>query len=984
WPHKDEEVTYEVNIKNNGREAIPAGRVTLRAWINTPDRNADTLAADRRPADFSFTIEESIPPFDPAKPEYTVVPVKIRWPFVLVQPEGWTWKKLNVRDVGERWLIVRVEYAGDENERNDRYELALNSLLFRPVLRFDVDAPPHPTPEGLEGKPERTINTLAYRAPVVLGDPESKEYYGRKLADAVQCMWERSRTSDGQDVWQRVAFDSYRLYDPQGRGGLKPLNRADDWSYYEGPRENEHWLGLWGDYERFDPRAGGAELHETGHLFHRIGDLYHYFIFPTGQRDIRLADGDPVQMYTYAWGLDSFCSGHAIIGEATCDLHRYLEGVRYGLGFAWHKLLPAKINVRVLDRDGQPVPDAKVSCWTYPPRHSGDPKKSHEPFSAGTTDAGGLWDPGINKKPGRTFAPFNLPQYDDPVLDSIAQVFTVELPGYSDFMIWGAEDPHAHSRYTLMHRTILDGAAWTWDFKTLYKPGAPAADFAVQAAVRGREVSLRIAGPAQKYRVYRRWEPTYTFERVAEVTAGAASPDAPGTPFATFTDNMAAADWYMQGRYRAAYYVTKVMPDGAESLPKRVYGIGLEKVHGVSDLGEGRLVATVNCGKAEPFGVLCDGTTPAEELIKHFRFGHAAAKIVGSRKHAGQRYYATLVASDMPWGADRFFDLIQFDKPDRHNALYAVVQTIAECDVTEFSSPAGVTPTAADAPRLLTAVAGAAQTVTVRPDPDARAATNPGDWALAGDARARILAVDESDTKLTLDKPLFKDGQEDSLHVRIEFGGGTPGDNAGLRELRGPRGLAVIQAEDGREYIAIADTGNGRIVVWDSGTKHVAAWKPAAATAFTPVAVAADPQRPGWFFVLERSAAGPATLHRLVFDGRAVAETPDFPFEVATGQAAAETEMGLAVALADGRPIAAITDATNKRVLEIAPYGVYRRGDQPDTVKRYDVISTRTGLLAPFVGDAKLTNPTDVSYTIQDGALQLYCADGHNRIVRLR
>jgi hypothetical protein len=44
--------------------------------------------------------------------------------------------------------------------------------------------------------------------------------------------------------------------------------------------------------------------------------LYHYFIWPSGLRGIPLADGTRVQMYTYARGLDSFCSGHAITGAA--------------------------------------------------------------------------------------------------------------------------------------------------------------------------------------------------------------------------------------------------------------------------------------------------------------------------------------------------------------------------------------------------------------------------------------------------------------------------------------------------------------------------------------------------------------------------------------------------------------------------------------------------------------------------------------------
>ena len=795
--------------------------------------------------------------------------------------------------------------------------------------------------------------------------------------------------------------------------------------------------------------------------------------------------GTPVQMYTYAWGLDSYCSGHAIIGEATCDLHRYLEGVRYGLGFAWHKLLPAKVNVRVLDRNGQPVPDARVSCWRYPAQENEDAgdngsavdsgstvengsavenesRVKHEsnaarggPFSSGMTDAAGLWDPGINKHPGPRFDPFNLPQYDDQILDATAQVFTVDLPGYSDFMIWGAEDTHAHSRYTLMQEMLLHPDGWTWDFKTLYQAGAPAPQFDVTAAVQGRKISLSVrsaaAGAAalqNKFRLYRRWEPTYAFERIAErgptenrapsasegtqgaarpasqPVAGAAGSDssantsaqliagapgsdslvqpvagAPGSdPSVSFTDDMAAADWFTKNRYRAAYYVTAVLPDGRESLPQRVYGIGLERVNGLSDLGHGRLMVAANCGKAEPFGMLCQGTTPAEEVIKHFRFGHTAAKIVGSQENP-QRYYATLTASDLP-GGERFFDLIQFDKPDRHNSNYPVLQTIAECKVTEFST-------------------AAPYTVTIRPDAGARAPINAGDWAFVDDTRARIVQVtpsggvssrpgtapssptgtapavasappgrraDAGEMMLTLDLPLFKEGQKNGLHLRIEFGGGTPGDNAELRELKNPRGLATTTADDGREYVVIADTGNARIVVWDAGTKYVTEWKPRDTADFNPVAVAADPRERQWVWVLDRQQNRASVLHRLLFAGGQLAETPDFPIEIDVRGTAASDEQGLAVASVPGGQgrIAALTDAAQGRVLEIDPYGVRRAADEPSAFKRFDLVATRTEALPPYVGDVKLTHPTDVAYSVTGGELRLYAVDGHNRVVRLR
>ncbi len=962
WPFKDEAVTYEISIKNNGTQTIPAGKVTVQAWVSTPHRNADALAGatvQPTPPDFTFTLNEPLPPFDPTKPTYAVVKIPLKWPFDLVQPPGWTWKRINVRDIGERWLVVHVDYAGDENERNDRYELALNSTLFRPVWRFDIDAPPGPSPDGLEGREERKINTLAYRAPCVAGDPESKEYNGRKLADAVQCMWERSRTSTGDDVWQRMVFDSYRLCDWEGRGGLKRLSREEDWVFYEAPREGEHWVGLWGDYERFDPRDGGAELHETGHLIHHIGDLYHYFVNPINLNTIRMGDGDPVQMRTYAWGLDSYCSGHAIIGEPTCDLHRYIEGARIGLGWAWHKMLPAKIHVRVLDRDGQPVANAPISMWIHP---------ENEKFNSGMTAADGTWDPQLTTGKNM-YEPFNLPQYEGRALDALAHVFVVDLPGYSDFMIWGAEGVAAHSRYTLMQASLTHPDDWTWDFHTLYKSGAPQADFNVSAGVQGRKITLTIdARPTAAYRVYRRWEPTYTSELLGEAELVPAR--GADHALATFTDDMGAPDWYSAKRYRAAYYVTEVR-NGVESLPKRVYGIGVENVTGVSALASGELVVAENAGNAEPFGIICRGTTPVMEAMKHFRFGHSAAKIIGVSGQA-QRFYATLRTADLP-GEPRFFDVVQPDKPDRREHMYAVLHTTNDLSVKDATS-------------------AAPYTVTVtRADSESRLAINAGDFASADEGpRVRILAVDG--LTLTLERPLGGEAAPGAgRNFSVEFGGGTPGDNAELRELRNPLGLATIGPTDHPEstFIVIADTGNHRVVVWDHATRFVTQWQPEGNSAdFRPVAIAADPLEPNQFFVLDRRADRQSVLHRLWLAGSTVLPTHDFPAPIEVGAIEGQwPEMGLAVARKPGGTpgrVFAITDASRKRVLELDVFGTLRPGDEPNTVKRADVLAVYDRAVGTFVGDATLSSPTDVAYVVENGELHLYTADGHNRIVRLQ
>ncbi|MFO0915042.1 MAG: hypothetical protein U0795_18930 [Pirellulales bacterium] len=969
WPFKDEQVTYEVCLKNNGTETIPAGSVTIEAWVNTPHRNADAVSRGKRqiiPANFKVTLDEPLPPFDPTQPKYATVKIPLKWPFDLEQPAGWTWKRINVRQIGERWLIVRAKYARDENERNDRYELALNSTLFRPVWRFDIDAPPGPTIDGLEGHDDRKINTLAYRAPCVAGDPESKEYNGRKLADAVQCMWERSRTSGGDDVWQRMVFDSYRLADTQSRGGLRKLSRAEDWLFYEAPREGEHWVGLWGEYERFERTDGGSELHETGHLVHRIGDLYHYFVNPINLNPITMGDGSPVQMRTYAWGLDSYCSGHAIIGEPACDLHRYIEGTRIGLGWGWHRMLPEQVRVRVLDRDGQPIAQAPVTMWLHP---------DNEKFRRGVTGDDGTWNPDLTE--GKSvYEPFNLPQYEGRALDALAQVFVVDLPGYSDFTIWGAEDVAAHSRYRLMQASLLNPEQWTWNFRTLYKAGAPKADFRVTAGVQGRQIRLTMdAKPGASYRVYRRWEPTYVYQLLGEAQLEPAEPG--GRTQAVFTDDMGAEDWYTSKRYRASYYVTEVV-NGTESLPVRIYGIGLANATGLTALESGQLVVAVNAGHAEPFGVLCQGTTPLMEAMKHFRFGHLAAKIVG-RPGYPARFYATLLNSDLP-GESRYFDVIQLDRPDRRERMYAVLHTtndIGVRPVRDAKSP----------------------TVTVtRSDPDSRLAVQAGDWIRTDDERqVRIVGVEG--TTLKLERPLTENGAVDQdLNVSVVFGGGAAGDRAELRELNAPLGLATIgrRGDGDGPRVVIADTGNRRVVVWDEATRYITHWSPpVGAGDFRPVAVAADPKDLQALWVLDRRPDRRSQLFRLRLDKDhlVVSDGYPVPIDVGAGTDAARPEMGLAVAGVPGSSdlVVAVSDASQRSVVELLlPAGreekpSNRSGDtaaaQAGSAK---VLGVHRRAIGTFVGDPELAGPTDVAYLAEDGELRLYATDGADRVVRLR
>ena len=336
----------------------------------------------------------------------------------------------------------------------------------------------------------------------------------------------------------------------------------------------------------------------------------------------------------------------------------------------------------------------------------------------------------------------------------------------------------------------------------------------------------------------------------------------------------------------------------------------------------------------------------------------------------------------------RYFDLIQFDKPDLHDARYPVLQTTAEVDVKAFSTEAPYTVTLAG------------------PDPAARTAINAGDWAVQEETPARIVAVGGSDggkggaaLTLTLDKPLFKAGQTNGLHLQIQFGGGTAGDRVELRELNKPRGLAVFavdsrsgskaggpgaeriaqEADSPATCLAIADTGNHRVVVWDARTCFLAAWAPTEDAAFNPAAVAPHPYKANQFLVLDRRADRTSRVLLLEFDGQALKLLSSQAVPVgdgaADGQRNAGPEMGLAVAPPrdDGVILLAVSDAGQRQVLEL-PYA-------PDAKITVRTLKEATGT---FVGDAVLEGPTDVAYTVDNGQLQLYAVDGHDRVVRLR
>lgn len=895
WPSYGEDMGYEINIKNNGRTAIPAGTATLKVWLNTPFRNADTNGTTWDKPDFVIPIDEDLPAFDPDNPTYLVKKVTTKWPYSLIPSgPGATWKKLNLAEVGERWLVAVLDVPGEDNPRNNRFEAALHAHTLHPIWRSN--------------------HSLADRTPTVGGDPASKENLSCKLADAITCMWERSGTTANEDVLQRVYFDGYEVGWP---GDLPEPAKSQKWKAiqdkYEGWRELDAWYGENQGWERFNWADGAAELHEAGHLFHPLGDLYQYAVSPTTTGTATMADGTPAQIATYCWGPDSFSTNTAMIGPPACEmLRRIVVGARNGTPEAWWELAPDKIWIRVLDRKRKPVPGAKVALW---------PLGDHKPAESGVTGKDGRWDTGLPKGTSRIDR-FGVKHYDR-ISNEMSFVVTVGLPGYQQSAVLGQDTIASHGRHTIMYHSFIDPAGWTWDMRTNYEASAPKPAFTVNAAVQGSTVELGVSGKTgATYKVYRRWEPAYLRTLVGLFKADA--------PLLKIFQNMTAADSHRAGRFRATYEVTQSFGK-RESLPVAVQVTGLNNLKGVTTTTKDTLIVAANSGIANPFGILCNGTTPYQELFYHYRFGHTANKIVPSIVTPG-RYYATLFSSDMR--PDYRFDIID---PPKGNGGYDVRN-----DIGGFE-----------------AVSASGNTITVG-NPTAVVRIHPGDGVSGPAGAATVTAIDGA--TLTTDKPIFGESGG-RLWFSATRLAGRPGDRADLRELKDARGLAAMTV-GGKEYVVIADTGNSRVTIWDSETAYVTHVDiPGGA----PAAVAADPSGAGRFFVLDRRADGQSLIHRYAFDRAAITEITGWPQRV--GVSDSPGEMGLAVI---GTSLA-VTDGARGSVLE---YAFTDSGLEPGALY--------TKPIGTFAGPAMLIHPTDVAYASVGTKPALYAVDGGNRMVRLK
>src|SRR5664280_839121 len=480
WPLLNETVSYTAYVKNNGTVTAAANSASIKLWANMSQRNADILGTA---ATKTQTITTAIPPFDPTKPykdRYVKVPVTLPWPYDLITENGNPWKKLNVAAVGERWTIASVSHASDVNRRNDRAETALASWLFHPMFAGTA---------------------LADRQANVGGDPASREYQMRKLADSLNMAWGRSHAGDNSGAAVRVAMDGYDVVTEwQADPSTLDQKNYDVEDYYEGPRGVggtglQNAGGTWetGMYCTGD----GDEMHETGHEFQGVDDLYQYVVEPSRTGSVKMGNGKIPQWFTSVWQNDEMSNNCNVFSETQTLIIQHAIGMRNVGHPGWHQIMPKKIYVKVLDRFGNPVSGTKLALWR---------QYDTQAHATGTTDSTGTWDTGHPYGETPTYDSFyNEPHYSGPDAltgDGSPGVWiTAEVNGYVDAAVLGATsepgtgvlgyDRHsAFGRVTFLEAYHAHPDSYTWTFRTNYAPSASAFTKQVSAVVEGTQLAV--------------------------------------------------------------------------------------------------------------------------------------------------------------------------------------------------------------------------------------------------------------------------------------------------------------------------------------------------------------------------------------------------------------------------------------------------------------------------------------------------------------
>jgi hypothetical protein len=889
WPARGEETTWQIVLRNNGDRQVPGGAV-LRVWLCADRPNADVTGAK---PDAEFRAE-ALSAFD-GKADVFVQTVKAPWPYELESCPGDKRKRLNLRG-GERWLIATLEAEGDANERNNRLEVAWNALALRFVARRE--------------------NTGADRTPDVPGDPASLDYLARKLADALSCAWARGGAADNADAPVRVFFSGWDVGWPDD---LPEKDRDARWKAlrdaFDGVLPVERWFG--GDWERFGWKDGTETLATAAALFHPVGDLKSERVSPVRSGLATKGDRTPASFSGYCWGPDILANGHAVVGLPACEwAARFSAGTRGAPFPVWREMSPDKVLIRVLDRNGAPVPAAGVSVFVA---------GKSSPLRSGTTGADATFDTGHSAgNPGSD--PFGRKRTTSGLCADNGVVVCVSVLSHHEAFLLGSEDLSAHGRLALFQHSMTDAAAWTCDVRLNWAKDALAPDFALDASVQGFMAELRAKGEGKRtYRVYRRWEPSYRRTLVNEYPTGDGA--------LTIPFDLAGADAWGKDRERAIVEVTSVDEAGAESLPRIVHLFALHNALGLSAWTEDRLVVANNNGTSDPYGATFGFTSPEREMLYFPEPRHVARKVVRSGAKPSRAFVTLKSCGGAP---ARCLEVLDCPQGGLHATNYDLGQVNAKrASVKEFRVQ----------------------------DPRQLGELNLGDECECDGKAARVSAIRLE--CVTVEKAIF-DLNEDRVQVKLRRSPGLEGGSAPMRELSSPRGMCLLVV-NGREFLAIADTGNSRVVVWDETTKYVAGY---GGEKFRPVALATDPRDPRVFFVLDRRPDRKSHIVRLTFNGRGIERDHSWNVDVGDWQG---EEQGLAImAMGDelNRVRLAVTDAEQARVLFFIV--------SPDRLGADGVITEVKGAHA---GPGELEAPIDCVLVPAEKRARLFVLDGRERVV---
>jgi len=929
WPLPGEAITNSVVLENTGTADTLPGTLRVKAWFNTPYRNADTAPFTMYTPDTQFVINAAIPTFvTPVATQYALYTALVygtNWPY---QFDNFTPTRRLILST-EYWNVVSIENLGsadaDASERNNRHEMAVHAWTLHPVF--------YP----------KTALTNDYR-PNVKNDPHSILYILHKLNNAIQAMWERSGTSENDDVKIRVTLDGFEIDDVNNVNRSWVFNGTNVWDYYEGCRGLDYNpqldtygqpIGVWpghGVWQRFYRDAEGDEGHETTHLFHQLGDLYQYQVYPKDGAGAVFANGRPLQIRTWCANPDVFSSEARMqFCKGTADMHRHTPGMRNMGHDNWGCGSPATNIARILSRSGVPLANAVVKSYVL---------ENSQTVLKNTVTTGGdgladiKWPPQPLSWSG-TDSIYGYRKYNGPGLGRYIFI-TVDVPGYSDGWVWRQNDrEYMHSsNLALPARGFVNWEWDVWDVPTLYEPTAPAYPHAAEIVVEGTSVRITTAAvPGNLYRVYRRNVPTYAFELVASVTAA-------GTTL-NLTPPMGS------GQNRAIFYVTEEA-GGVESNPRVFQVVATSGARAITARDSTTLFLTLNAGTADPIMSICEGTEPFAEVATHWFFGHQPIKAQPASSGA---YVLMTISSYSEWGIPPVYVTWVPRVSEFNYGVYDVNGNFAGGWNATFDG-------------------AAQQLLTDNGNNFIAKNVNVGDEVGVGAVRTSIVEI-VSATQVRLAAQVVPGGGTANYSVYRTMGREGSG-TTNRMVSRYVRGIGRVYDAAGTPYVGIADMGNNRVLVWDETTKYRAHYQ---ASGFAPTDVDPDSFVTGTFYVISRGTD--KRLYRFAFNGATVVLQTNWSLAaLATDNASSGArQCGLAVLpQLGGARMIALSDYGNNRVL------VYQLAST-------DVLTlshTITAPLPPYIA-AALSQPLDVEFLHDTGrgTARLFAVANGNRVVKL-